>query len=178
MNTGKSRLEARTTIHICLVSIALCWMLSCGGNDPADGVLESYRITIGETPKTFDDQILYLLLALEIYRLHVGTYPPESINLEGLISQPEIGNATERWRGPYIESAAVFVDPWGRRLRYTVNEQGKYDLRSLGLDGTVSADDLQAKTMHPDVFREMEKLPAIGPIPIPPNKSPLPLGEG
>lgn len=147
---------------------------SCGGNDSTDDVLASYRITIGNTQKTFGDQILYLLLALEIYRLHVGTYPPETVNLDGLIVEPDIGGAAGEWRGPYIESAAVFMDPWGRRLQYTLDGKGKYDLRSLGPDGVVSDDDIVANELHPDVFREMEKLPSIGPIPIPPEEKSVP----
>ncbi|NPU98328.1 MAG: hypothetical protein HPY51_14105 [Candidatus Omnitrophica bacterium] len=142
---------------------------ACGGPAPAQKTLDDYRIGIGAQEFTFDQQMLYLVLALEIYRLHVGAYPSEKNNLEALISQPEILEATGRWMGPYVETSRVFQDPWGRRLQYRVDDQGKMHLKSLGGDGSPSEDDLSAEAMFPDIYREIDKLPSLGPIPVNPK---------
>lgn len=157
----------KTVLGFLLFSIV--FTASCGGPPPARKTLDNYRIQIGTQEFTFNQQMLYVVLALEIYRLHVGAYPSEKNNLEALISQPEILEATGRWMGPYVETNRVFADPWGRRLDYRVDGQGKMHLKSLGGDGSPSEDDLAAEDLFPDIYREIEKLPAMGPIPVAPG---------
>lgn len=141
-------------------------IVRCGSESRTDET-DSYRIQIGENEFTFKQQMLYVTLSLELYRLHVGAYPSPSHNLEALISPPEILEASGKWRGPYADSNQVFTDPWGRRLAYSLDQSGKADLRSLGKDGVPSDDDLIAKDLFPDIYRELEKLPTIAPTPIP-----------
>ncbi|MBN2325785.1 MAG: type II secretion system protein GspG [Candidatus Omnitrophica bacterium] len=130
-------------------------------------MLDAYRIQIGANEYNFMQQMLYVQLSLEIYRMHVGGYPSERNNLESLVSRPQILEGTGVWRGPYAVTNSVFYDPWGRKLQYKLDETGKADLRCLGRDGVPSEDDICARDAFPDIYRELEKLPEMGPIPIP-----------
>lgn len=66
---------------------------------------------------------------IDLYKLEVGTYPPD---LEALVSQPAGG---ERWNGPYLKKPVIPQDPWGNEYVYQFpGEHGPYDLMSLGAD--------------------------------------------
>lgn len=75
-------------------------------------------------------------LALDLYELDNGTYPP---NLEALLSRP---SSASNWRGPYLKKRPV--DPWGNNYLYKFpgqhNKDG-YDLFSPGRDGTEGGGD-------------------------------------
>jgi hypothetical protein len=155
-------------------------MISCSGGDdttvhPSGEIvpgapqeaLNNYRLEFNGRQLTFQDQMLYLILAVNLYRAHVGAYPSQVNNLEALQAQPDVLEATGTWRGPYVDSELFITDPWGNRLRYTIDDEGIMDLRSLGADGVLSNDDLVARELFPDVWREMDKLPQVGVIPIP-----------
>ncbi|MGF1614995.1 MAG: type II secretion system major pseudopilin GspG [Gammaproteobacteria bacterium] len=74
-------------------------------------------------------QIENLGQALDLYKLEVGTYPPD---LEALV-QPPAGEA--RWNGPYLKKSVIPKDPWGNDYVYRFpGEHGPYDLISLGAD--------------------------------------------
>jgi general secretion pathway protein G len=80
-----------------------------------------------------------LSMALGLYEIDNGTYPS---SLQGLIDQP--GNAPN-WDGPYLETPELPKDPWGNDFRYAYpSSRGPkfYDLKSMGLDGVESADDI------------------------------------
>lgn len=135
-------------------------------SEPAAIPTDVKKIVIQGNPITFQDRMLYLIISLNLYRAHVGKYPSTQNNLDALISPPQILEGTGQWIGPYADSSDLFLDPWGRKVTYAVSD-GVMDLRSLGADGMESKDDLIAKEMFPDVFKEMEKLDKEGPIPIP-----------
>jgi general secretion pathway protein G len=70
--------------------------------------------------------------ALDLYRLSSGSYPTTQQGLGALVRNP--GNVPG-WSGPYIDSSAVPVDPWGNPYVYRApGEHGAYDLYSLGAD--------------------------------------------
>jgi general secretion pathway protein G len=70
--------------------------------------------------------------ALDLYRLDVGGYPTTQQGLGALVRNP--GNVPG-WKGPYIDSAGLPVDPWGNAYLYRApGEHGAYDLNSLGSD--------------------------------------------
>jgi general secretion pathway protein G len=70
--------------------------------------------------------------ALDLYRLDVGGYPTTQQGLGALVRNP--GNVPG-WKGPYIDSANLPVDPWGNTYLYRApGEHGPYDLNSLGSD--------------------------------------------
>ena len=76
-----------------------------------------------------------LVMQLELYRTHVGTYPP---SLENLVHRPTDPASAEKWRGPYIIDLGGFYDAWGRQLRYVRKGTGnsdRYALWGLGRDG-------------------------------------------
>lgn len=80
------------------------------------------------------------------YRIDLGDYPSTSEGLAALITAP--GNATDRWRGPYLDvtGGKLPVDPWGQPYEYRypgVKNVGGYDLYSKGVDKTAeTADDI------------------------------------
>jgi len=142
--------------------------IGCGESSKSSKI-DSYRVQVGSTNLNFKQQMLYVMVSLELYRLHTGAYPNETNNLDALINQPEIIEATGEWKGPYALTDKVFSDPWNRRLIYSIDQNGKVDLRSYGKDGAPSDDDILAKDMFPDLFRELEKMPKLGPIPVVPQ---------
>ena len=105
--------------------------LACGG--PADSpVVQSHRIIIAGQEVDFKMQMMLILAASEIYRIHVGKYPSTQNGLNALIAEPEILEGTGIWRGPYIDNADFFNDPWNQPLVYQILEDGVIELRSLG----------------------------------------------
>jgi general secretion pathway protein G len=83
--------------------------------------------------------------ALDLYRAHMGTYPPsEEGGLELLHTAPEDEEKAEDWAGPYIKKAEDLRDAWGNELIYEFpgeyNENG-YDLASPGPNGTAGDED-------------------------------------
>jgi general secretion pathway protein G len=70
--------------------------------------------------------------ALDLYRLDTGSYPGTQQGLGALVRNP--GNVPA-WKGPYIDSAQLPVDPWGNAYIYRMpGEHGAYDLYSFGAD--------------------------------------------
>ncbi len=75
-------------------------------------------------------QIEAVSSAIDLYRLEVGSYPPD---LEALVTKP---SGADRWDGPYLKKRTVPKDPWGRDYIYrNPGENGPYDLYTLGADG-------------------------------------------
>jgi general secretion pathway protein G len=86
-------------------------------------------------------------VALDLFEQDAGRYPATEEGLQVLVSAPAQGLVTG-WNGPYIKSASVPLDPWGREYHYTfpsqlTNVAGLYDLVSAGPDGQMgTADDV------------------------------------
>ncbi len=78
--------------------------------------------------------------ALDLYRIHMGTYPEE---LKDLTEKPD-DDEDEKWQGPYISNPQDLKDAWKHDLQYRfpgeVNEQ-RFDLWSNGADGDEGTDD-------------------------------------
>jgi len=84
-------------------------------------------------------------VALDMFEQDMGRYPTTEESLSVLISQPADGQQAG-WRGPYLKSAEVPLDPWERGYRYTYPSQltglaTLYDLVSAGPDGQFGTDD-------------------------------------
>lgn len=137
------------------------WFLACGQpQQPPE--LRDYQLVVGSEVIDFETQMMLLLAALEIYRIHMGAYPP---SLDALIDPPTTGNDTEpRWRGPYVETDEAFYDPWERRILYRLEEDGTVTLKSLGPDGVESDDDLDASRMFPHWANEMRNITEMLPL--------------
>lgn len=82
--------------------------------------------------------------ALWGYRMAVGRFPTTEEGLAALVRAPE--GAGERWKGPYLETSKVPVDPWGKPYQYRypgTKNPSSYDVFSLGPDGQEgTADDI------------------------------------
>jgi general secretion pathway protein G len=59
-------------------------------------------------------QIRQISVALELYALDVGSFPPQQVGLTGLLQQP---TNTPAWQGPYLKTVGL-LDPWGRPFNY------------------------------------------------------------
>lgn len=81
-------------------------------------------------------QIEMLAIALDTYRVDMGSYPNSAQGLVALRTVPE-GARSGHWRGPYLRKD-VPTDPWGNAYVYTFpsgDVHGGFDLRSYGADG-------------------------------------------
>jgi len=98
------------------------------------GKVDSAKVRTAET------QVKMLKMALQTYRLDVGTYPK---SLTDLRSPP--ADDKEYWRGPYLDENLP-EDPWNQEYQYRLDskaEQGFY-LYSLGIDGVEGGEELNA----------------------------------
>lgn len=153
-------------IHKNLLVFPLLYLgiLSCSSQQGVSNIPHDYRLRIGQSELTFEQQMYYLAAALEIYRLHTGAYPAQEENLEALLTKPEKLDETAHWFGPYTESEVFFKDPWNNRIVYTKEPESPYRLYSTGQDGVPSSDDIDARTLLPDLYRELDKLVGEGPL--------------
>jgi len=71
------------------------------------------------------------------FRLDVGRYPTTQEGLAVLVKPPADAATAARWRGPYVESVDVPLDPWKHPYQYSVPGAGgqPFALYSFGPDG-------------------------------------------
>jgi len=83
--------------------------------------------------KTARIQIESFTQALDLFYLDNGRYPTSSEGLSALVQRP--GNASS-WNGPYIKTATVPADPWGRPYTYrSPADHAPYEISSYGSTG-------------------------------------------
>ena len=130
---GRSGLPNRRRGGFTLIELlAVLLILGLIGSIAAPRVLEWLDKASADAARV---QIEALGASLDLYRLEVGSYPP---NLAALVTKPP---GVERWNGPYLRQRSVPRDPWERDYRYRVpGEHGPYDLYSLGADGLEGGD--------------------------------------
>lgn len=96
------------------------------------GRSEQARITAAQS------QIATFGTALDAYEVDNGSYPK---SLQDLVIQP---SDASNWRGPYLKTTDIPLDPWGNPYVYEYpgrhNPSG-YDLYSLGPDKREGTDD-------------------------------------
>lgn len=81
-------------------------------------------------------QIEMLAIALDTYRVDMGSYPNSAQGLAALRTVPE-GARSGHWRGPYLRKD-VPTDPWGNPYVYVFpsgDVHGGFELHSYGADG-------------------------------------------
>ncbi|UCG49938.1 MAG: type II secretion system major pseudopilin GspG [Phycisphaerales bacterium] len=93
--------------------------------------------------------------ALDLFEQDVGRYPTAAEGLQVLISNPQV----KTWRGPYLKSATIPLDPWGNEYQYTypsqlTSSEFLYDIISAGPDGAYGSED--DVTNHDDTLRGPE----------------------
>lgn len=80
---------------------------------------------------------------LELYRIDNLAYPGTGDGLEALTRPPETGRAANIRREGYIKRLPQ--DPWGNPYQYIYpGEQATFDLYSLGADGQIGGEGLNA----------------------------------
>ena len=81
--------------------------------------------------------------ALEMYRLERFNYPNNELGLKALLRSEEDNYQNNLNTRGYIKSLPK--DPWGNEYQYIIpGENGEYDLFSMGADGDVGGEGLNA----------------------------------
>jgi general secretion pathway protein G len=84
--------------------------------------------------------------ALDFFQMENFRYPTTDMGLEALVKKPE-DPAIRNWRaGGYLRATTVPKDPWGNEYHYMQpgTKGGAYDLYSLGRDGEVGGEGVDA----------------------------------
>lgn len=104
--------------------------------------VDKARVTTAST------QIKQLEAALDFYRLDNGRYPTTDQGLEALVRRPTIAPEPRNYRPEgYLSGGSVPLDPWGVDYQYEspgTHNTRRFDLWSLGADGTPGGDDTDA----------------------------------
>jgi len=100
------------------------------------------RVTVAET------DIRSIGSALELYRLDNRLYPTTEQGLAALVQRPASAPVPRNWAADgYL--TAMPADPWGNAYVYrSPGETGGFDLISLGADGAVGGDGVNADIAH------------------------------
>jgi general secretion pathway protein G len=80
--------------------------------------------------------------ALDLYEQDTGSYPTTAQGLDALLKEPD---GATGWKGPYLKSDQIPLDPWGRPYQYVcpgAHNKLSYDLWSQGKDGKDGNDDV------------------------------------
>jgi general secretion pathway protein G len=94
--------------------------------------------------------------ALQLYKLDNGVYPSTEQGLKALVEKPSVGVIPKKWKiGGYLQKLPE--DPWGTPYKYLSPSQssiqssgqssslrGEYDVISLGTDGEVGGEGVNA----------------------------------
>ena len=95
-------------------------------------------------------------IALDLFEQDTGRYPRSDEGLRVLVENPQITN----WRGPYLKTTTVPLDPWGNEYKYSypselTSSEFLYDIISAGPDGTLGNND--DVTNHDEPANEKQK---------------------
>lgn len=83
---------------------------------------------------TAQSQAAMLAAALDAYRLDNGRYPSETQGLDALWVAPQTPPLPRNWMGPYLRRPPP-LDPWENPYHYTLHDDGRFRLATLGADG-------------------------------------------
>jgi len=104
--------------------------------------------------------------ALQLYKLDNGVYPTTEQGLKALVEKPSIGVVPKKWKiGGYLPKLPE--DPWGNPYKYaspsqipvqnpgqTASLRGEYDIVSLGTDGEVGGEGINADITNWNLDKE------------------------
>jgi general secretion pathway protein G len=79
-------------------------------------------------------QMKSLVGALDLYHLDNSGYPTTEQGLKALLVKPEVGNIPRNWRGPYLRSSKIPLDPWNNDYYYQ-SDGHEIVIKSFGADG-------------------------------------------
>ncbi|MCL4202893.1 MAG: type II secretion system major pseudopilin GspG [Pirellulaceae bacterium] len=77
---------------------------------------------------------------LDVYRLHIGSYPNSNQGLQSLRVPPADLQNPAKWRGPYSQKE-IPTDPWGNNYQYELLGPEQYRIWSMGPDGVSGTED-------------------------------------
>jgi len=76
-----------------------------------------------------------ICVAIDLYEVDMGKFPA---SLDNLLTS----DGSPNWKGPYIKSKSLPIDPWGTPFAYSPSDRS-YEVRSGGPDQQInSGDDL------------------------------------
>jgi len=104
------------------------------------GRVDEARVTAAK------QDIRTLETALDFFQMENFRYPTTDMGLEALVKKPE-DPSIRNWRtGGYLRATTVPSDPWGNPYHYMQpgTKGGAYDLYSLGADGEVGGEGVDA----------------------------------
>jgi general secretion pathway protein G len=89
-------------------------------------------------------QIRNLEGALQLYKLDNGVFPSTEQGLKALVEKPSVGVVPKKWKiGGYLPKLPE--DPWANPYKYlSPSPKGDYELISLGTDGEVGGEGINA----------------------------------
>ncbi len=92
--------------------------------------------------------------ALQLYKLDNGVYPTTEQGLKALIEKPSVGVVPKKWKlGGYL--AKLPEDPWGNPYKYlSPSQRGDYEIMSLGTDGEVGGEGVNADITNWNLDRD------------------------
>ncbi|MDR1740296.1 MAG: type II secretion system major pseudopilin GspG [Synergistaceae bacterium] len=95
-------------------------------------------------------QIEALTSALDMYRLHNGSYPTTQQGLEALVRKPTVPPIPKKYPSePYMKN--IPSDPWGYPYIYRCpGEKGAFDIISTGPDGEEGGEGRNADVTNHD----------------------------
>ena len=134
VNGRRCRRAAFTLIELLLVLVIL-GILAAIVVPKFSGRTEQARTTAAVS------QIATFGTALDAFEVDNGYYPKGKNGLNDLVQQPR---DAQSWRGPYLKSPQIPLDPWSHPYVYECpgkHNPTSYDLMSLGFDGRAGTDD-------------------------------------
>ncbi len=90
-------------------------------------------------------QLSIFQTSLSAYNLDTGVYPSTSQGLKALMQKPTTPPVPVNWKGPYLESKKVPLDPWKNKYTYKcpgTHNPESYDLSSKGPNGSGGKDSI------------------------------------
>ena len=126
----RRRLNAGYSLMEILIVVAIIGLLVTLVAPQLFGRLDQSKVTAATA------QIRMLRSSLDAFRLDNGRYPTEAEGLNALVANPG-SDINETWRGPYLDTPQVPVDPWLKPYGYAPT--GAFDgpaIYSYGADGT------------------------------------------
>jgi general secretion pathway protein G len=86
--------------------------------------------------------------ALKMFKLDNGLYPDTEEGLDALIQNPDEEKYPNYASKPYFEESKMPKDPWKRKFIYLKNEDGFFEIISLGADGREGGDGEEKDTKY------------------------------